>query len=88
MIWTYLLISHTLHDWDVKFNQVLSGSPCMDVGTQKMDSVQQCTPSKLGSSRYPGGPEYQALLAPVALHQEGAGNTHLCKDALLCSCSM
>lgn len=88
MIWTYLLISHTLHDWDVKFNQVLSGSPCIDVGTQKMDSVQQCTPLKLGSSRYPGGPEYQALLAPVALHQEGAGNTHLCKDALLCSCSM
>ena len=52
MVWTYLLISHTLRDWDVKFNQVLNGGPCMDVGTQKMDSVRQCAPSKPGSSHH------------------------------------
>lgn len=88
MVWTDLLISHTLGDWDVKFSQVLNGGPCMDVGTQKMNSVWQCAPLKPGSSSYPDGPEYQTPPVPVALHQEGAGNSRFCKDALLCSCSV
>ena len=70
MVWTYLLISHPLRDWDVKFNQVLNGGPCMDMGTQKMDSVRQCAPSKPGSSHSPDGPEYQTPPAPMAPHQD------------------